>query len=401
MRIKKMKEQEKFLINGYIQELKQNVNFSENALSVFIDDVKTFNTTESGLFNTIFANYHYDSLANISVRLEIKRKELETLFKEPDFASINSDLIEKIITKQLRKYEEELVNYISSFPKGTSKKIRLNGQTLSLLRDCTCANYFKREFVTSYETTYGDKRVGPFLKAVFEDYANKPFFEREQIYYKDTINKINQAIGYEVRIRITLKEKLNKKGETIPYKFVLTPYKIVQDKNKLFNYVIGYGKSFNASEEEKQKIVCYRISNIADAFVQTSSQDHISKKEASVLEEELSKRGAMYLTDEIIKVKVEFTKRGLENFKRFIYQRPSDYVVDENNQFVYLFQTTKNQAINYFFKFGWDAKIIEPDFLYTEFKKRYERAAQVYNGLSKDEIALKEKKELEDGNKCV
>ena len=107
----------------------------------------------------------------------------------------------------------------------------------------------------------------------------------------------------------------------------------------------------------------------------------------------------MYLTDEIIDVKVEFTDRGLENFKRFMYQRPNDYKVDENNHFLYSFRTTKNQAINYFFKFGWDAKILEPDYLFLEFKKRYERAAKVYNGMTKSDIALKEKKELEDGNK--
>ena len=393
-----MKEPQKFIINGAIQELKQNVNLSETAWNIFVDDVRTFNTTESGLFNTIFINYHYDSLANISVRLETKRKELEDFYSGQDFLSVNKDLIGKIIDKQLEKYEEELVDYVCSFQKGISKKIRLNNNTLSLLRDCSCAGYFKREFVTSYETTYGDKRVGPFLKAVFEDYANKPFFEREQIYFKEIIDKIKQAIDGEIQVRITIKEKMNKKGEKIPYKFVVAPYKIVQDKNKLYNYIIGFGKPFGSSEEER-KPACYRISRIDDVFVQTSSSYHISKKESSMLDNDMFKRGAMFLTDEIIEVKVEFTKRGLENFNRFLYQRPNEYEIDEINPFLYSFKTTKNQAINYFFKFGWDAKIVEPDYLFLEFKKRYERAAQVYNGMTKSDIALKEKQELEDGNK--
>lgn len=44
------------------------------------------------------------------------------------------------------------------------------------------------------------------------------------------------------------------------------------------------------------------------------------------------------------------------------------------------------QIMNHLFKFGWDAKVIEPEDLRNEFKIRYKRALLSYEGKSKEEI---------------
>ena len=116
----------------------------------------------------------------------------------------------------------------------------------------------------------------------------------------------------------------------------------------------------------------------------------ISDKHAAELEKMLIDRGVMYMSSEPIDIKIKFTKKGLEAFKRQLYMRPQFYTVDPKDKCLYTFRCTELQAINYFFKFGWDAYITEPATLTEKFRIRYERALKSYNGMTKEEIFASE-----------
>ncbi len=71
--------------------------------------------------------------------------------------------------------------------------------------------------------------------------------------------------------------------------------------------------------------------------------------------------------------------------------RPRIYTIDKDDKHLYTFRCTEIQAINYFFKFGWDANIISPVELHEKMKLRYSRSLKTYEGMSKEEIIKSEK----------
>ena len=66
--------------------------------------------------------------------------------------------------------------------------------------------------------------------------------------------------------------------------------------------------------------------------------------------------------------------------------RPHMFEVSPTDPNLYTFKCTKMQAIFYFFKFGWDATIIEPVSLKEEMFKRYNRSVYSYQGYTKKQI---------------
>ena len=97
---------------------------------------------------------------------------------------------------------------------------------------------------------------------------------------------------------------------------------------------------------------------------------YLSAQNVKKLNDEILIRGPMYMSSEPIDIKVEFTIKGLESLKRQIYMRPAYYEIDKDNRHIYTFHCSKMQIMNYLFKFGWDAKVLEPADLRNEFKIR-------------------------------
>ena len=112
----------------------------------------------------------------------------------------------------------------------------------------------------------------------------------------------------------------------------------------------------------------------------------IGEEKSRKLDEELIKRSVSYLSRETTDIKIRFTAKGLDLLKRNIYMRPHYFEVDPNDENIYTFRCTEVQAVNYFFKFGWEAFILEPDSLQNRIRTYYESAYNTYTGISKEEI---------------
>lgn len=368
----------RFYFNEDDIEHKCYVNLSEECQLVISEDRNTFSTNESpipeaGFLNTIISNYYKESLATISERVNEKIDELESLYSSKDFKSYDRKTIGAFIDKYVKKYELELIDKSTSYPSGDGIRFRLNNENFDTLVDSEEGGYYN-----GYASRY--------LKALFEEYSRLPRFKREQIYFHDNFNTITEAISLEKKVKITLVAKTNVKGnKQYSRKFFITPYKIVQDKTNMYNYILCLAEEINSDGTLSNKnISSFRLSFINKAEIYLSKGSHISKEKGQEIEAELKKRTIQFMAGDTSLIKVRFTNKGLDNYQRQLYMRPCVYKKEDSN--TYIFECTEQQASNYFFKFGWDAEIIEPESLRNNFIKRYESALRTYKGETKDEI---------------
>ncbi len=390
-------EQYSFYVEDYATELKQHLNLSESAWLVIEEDMKNFSDGKetpsfSGFLNRVFANFYQRADASVELRRLERAEAMQKLYASKEFSAFDKGTVALFIDRYTMVYASELREKARAYPNGHGEKFRINKRNLDLLRESPEAGNY-------------DGSIGLYLKAIFEEYAGKPAYLREQIYFDETIARINDAARRAVKVKIALNEKLTASGErTYTKKYYLSPYRIVQDKTNTFNYVIGYseeiveeierdgsGRTRKTSRSLEKCPVCFRISRIGKIDVQMSMGAKISKEHAADLEKMLVTREAMFLSSEPIEVKIRFTPKGLESLRIQRYMRPRFYTVDREDKFLYTFRCTERQAVNYFFKFGWDAHIVEPAALSEKFKVRYERAYRAYCGEGREEILAAER----------
>ena len=388
-----------FYIEDYSTELKQHINLSENAWLVIDEDIKNFyenkeKESKSGFLNRIFRNFYQRAEASIPLRRIEKKEELAKLYASEEFSSLSKETIALFIDKYVQVYEAELREKVNSYPNGRGEKFRVNKENLDILRDV----------LRDMEADTYQGSIGKYLKPIYEEYVTKPAYLREQIFFNDVIDKIHSAISRQMKLKIALNEQISAIGDKkYTGKYYLSPYRIVTDKTNTFNYVIGYsekiiekiqtdehGNTRRTSYALEKQPACFRISRIAKIDIQVSMGAKISQEHAAELEKMLVKRGVMFMTSAPSNIKIKFTPKGLESFKRQLYMRPQFYTVDPRDKYLYTFQCTELQAINYFFKFGWDAFIVEPKSLSEQFRLRYERALKTYQGMDKGEILSSE-----------
>ena len=361
---------------------KQHLNLSEFAWHVIYEDIKIFSNGDrhnvTGFLNRVFSNFYYEADATISQRIINRNDELEEMFSSSEFKAMEKKTTELYISKILKVYEKELVEKAYSYENGVQYKFRINKANVEILQMSSENAFYPYECM--------GEEVGKYLKAVFEEYALKPMFEREQIYFKDSIEEIKSAISQHHKIKLTILKKIDPKSKKA-YKrtFLLSPYKIVQDKVGMYNYVIGYSEEMNSDGTlSPKREACYRISRIEHMLVVTSKGGFISQGDKERLEKMITEKEPQFLTGELTEIRVRFTDKGIESFNRFLYMRPFEYSVSKEDPHVYIFNCTEMQAINYFFKFAADAEILSPQSTREKFIRLYRDAYLTYTADSEE-----------------
>lgn len=355
------------------KDKKQHLNLSEPAWLIVDQDIKNFylsekEETKSGFFNRILKNFYETSKASINIRCENKREELKKVFNAKTFASFDGEMKETFIEKYLEVYKKELKDKALSYPKGHGEKFRINVENVQLLKD------------EINEEEYYDDTIGLYLKALYEEYCEKQNYDREQIFFKDIMDEISMAINETKKLKLAIKEKYNPKTKSFyTRRYLVSPYKIVQDDTKSYNYLIGLAEEIKEDGTTKEKKVSsFRISRIDKIKKMSSMGGFISKENKDKIEDELIHKKAQFMVGDIIDVKVRFTRKGIESFKRQLYLRPQFYEKSKTEDCVYTFKCTEVQAINYFFKFARDVEVLEPQVLRAKFIKRYSEALENY-----------------------
>lgn len=353
---------------------KQRINLSDYAYEVISSDMLAFNNKKfSNFINIIIDNFKETSSASISIMMRHEQEKLQTLFNS--VPKINVD--EKITKKLLEAKEKELLKNVSLFENGKSYRIRLNNRNMEYLTefgsDCEEDRYYYTELKQNGKIKpERHPKIGKYLKALLEDYASKPFCEREQIYYKDKIDLINKIISAN-------RTSDNKSLLTIRFfdqmnPSYIYPYEIVKDSFHTYNYVTGL--LYN-TENQSLKPITLRLSTVSNVK-ETVSKVNISEFNIETLKKAILDRGVQFLPGKDQEVVVYLTDKGKRMFSKRLHIRPN--CIEIRNGCDYVFKCTPAQAKYYFVRFGKEAYVKEPESLRKEMLDYYRDAYNCYNG---------------------
>ena len=349
------------------EDHKQNLNLNPYAWNIIINDTVDFSSNVNSPINlTSFLNKiiinceENPSLlpfpSNVSAIANQKQKNFYSLLSSTLPDSQDSLVRDAILKQLMLEYTNETSKYLKKHTaKGSSQKFRLSNKAYDLI--CSVP---KDDFKTIIF-----KKPGIYLKVLFEEYSLLPPSEREKIFFYDIISKNQRAIEQKQDLLITT---VNKKYDVIPYKLTTDTY---------LSHLYLAGKSCPHPDTDKFVPASFRISRIEHLELLGHSGCLLSKSDAKLLDKRISELDIQFLLSDSVKIKIQFTKEGFQKYQTQSYLRPA-YTEKIANS-IYEFQITKYQAIAYFFKFGKDVEILEPEDLRTYFKSEYAAALQSYS----------------------
>lgn len=331
---------------------KQRINLSDFACVVINEDMIAFNNTKKTNFiNRIIKNYIYEADASIHFALEKEKAILESALKKLDKEAQNSAI------EALLKYKEkELIMKANSYERGSSCAYRLWEDTVQYLtntsEECREADYYKN-------------KIGAYLKAVIEEYCEKPYIERERIYFAEKVEIIETAIKEKRRLTVIASD-----GN----RYTVYPYGIVSDQKSMYNYLIGYSRAYESDEEMRPMSMRISANN---EFKLTKQNYHLNYAEKKELESLVKTRGVQFLLGQEEEIHVILTEAGIIQYNRQLHLRPPVAEIREGNE--YIFHCTPLQAEIYFMRLGKEAYVSKPLYLNERIKNRFREAYDLYS----------------------
>jgi hypothetical protein len=260
-------------------------------------------------------------------------------------------LEKKVLYALLEEYRRELQRKQEAWPQGDSVTFRLNNQNFTML-------YEDRAESDNYDAP------SKYLKALLEEYARLSPCERERICFAGEIERVIEpaiAAGYPLEAMLSGK------------KCFIRPYAVTADAYGAHMYLIGYSRREGDGEE---MIASFRISRLEKLRLGKRSQrGKLTREEARDIEKKLRRTGVQYLVGQESEILLRLTEAGQREFTQRSYMRPNPDSVEGD---LYRFSCTERQIRNYFFSFGRDVQILEPESLRREFLEGYRQALAVY-----------------------
>ena len=352
-------------------ENKQRLNLSERAYAVLMNDSDVFrvvdsakrknNGPSSNIINHIFRCFRETAHSSIAQTCQKHKNKLEK-----DLAPVKPDAArERAVQFLLDEYRAKLVDeLLNRAVKGKAFSFRIDKENL---------DYLASED-GQMESTFYDDNVGKYIKAVLEEYAEYPHVERERIYCKNILDKIQLASSKRTMLKLTLHSVNKTRSSTANNILYVKPLGVRQDLERLYHYLVGMKASCKDGPWTPGAIRLTAIKN-ASCLEQPAA---VSKAEKRIIENEIRKNGVQYLSDSRSAgtIKVRFTPEGEKMYYQMLHLRPL-YTANPE-PLVYEFSCTRFQAETYFFRYGHNVKILEPKDLADKFMRRYQSAAKQY-----------------------
>lgn len=351
---------------------KQRINLSSHAYTVLLQDASLFfpsHKTEtggipSGILNHIFHHFRESAESSIEEARQNRRQALETLLQTMSSQTVRQEAI----TLLLREYQSEL-------EKKRNARLSQKGCSFSFRIDMENLRELASEPVQKERAHYQDK-VGLYWKAVVEEFCELPYSEREKIYQKESWDRILAAISRKKRLKLVLRSSYQAAAGSTKIWYV-RPLSILQDSEKMYNYLTGMMRS---ELEDPWKCGAIRISSIVGCKEQ-ESHGGVTLEEKRTMEALIRQNGVQYLSSgkQTQTIQVRLTKQGVELYHRILHLRPmfTDRHPDGDG-WIYEFDCLPWQIEIYFFKFGHDAVILEPQYLAEKFLRKYQGALSAY-----------------------
>lgn len=332
-------------------EQRQHLNLSLYAYDIIENDRITFGgKSVSGFINQIFENFRDTAQASVSIALQHQQDAWSQTL-----STLDPDAREKAIDSLTDAYLSSWKQNSLSFSKGQMLRFRINQRNYE---------YLTESISCSEDLYYGKKGIGKYLKALLEEYACKRFLDREAIVFRPYFEKIHVAIQERKRLKLQLSERTQ---------FFVYPVLITTDPLSMYHYLIGYAGS-DRNPNDSYHSASFRISNLQAVEIQNSGP-LLKQKYRELVLQELQEKGAQFLRSPAEDIRVQLTPAGVKKYQRILHLRPQ-YVKKEQD--VYVFHCTQAQIEFYFFKFGADARILEPKALADRFEKMYLDALCTY-----------------------
>lgn len=374
----KTNDNELFIIN---KQGKIRVKLSYSASTVLKDDMLSFSFNEFNSFcNHVFNRYYKKASNTVSLRLEEAGNSYEKALKQAKRmrASTKKKLIECMLAE---KSKEERIRLEKTWRNDTTQALNKADDGSSVLL------YFSKENVAILTGELNEKKeynfhnkAGGYIRDVLEEYASLSHINREAIVREQEIETINNCIGKG--------ENRDIKGALLRIKigsrtFNVIPYRIVPDPLNTRGYLVGYSFELGKTEDTKKPVSVSlgRLNNITVYKRKRYSLDAAEKKE---LDSMVSRNLTAFIVGGETKVKVKLTPEGERFYRNIITSRPAYESIEEDSDsghkgdMIYTFNCSTKQIENYFFTFGDEAEILEPENLRRKFAARYKAAMNLY-----------------------
>lgn len=254
----------------YLSGQQVRLRLSRYAEEVIQNDMSSFQSFRINSFiNAILENYHREAQASISLRLEEYEAYLESIIKNSEHSKINKENMTLLLNAEQSRLET-LANSYDRPGKGCrNNPIRLRNDFYGYLTD---------EYTGSRENEYNNYTLPKYLRTILEEYTRLPYIKREQIYYKDKINVIQDAINLQCQVHISISSgKEIKDYHVLPYK------KIMEDPLSTASYLVGYAYP-HIKDKASMKACSFRIATIKDARIEKSRSGYIHPNKVYLLE---------------------------------------------------------------------------------------------------------------------
>lgn len=220
-----------------------------------------------------------------------------------------------------------------------------------------------------------------FYVQLITEYCQKTRIERERIFYKQLINDLND----EIELKYLLKLKKNDGWDTYIF-----PYSIEKSDDVHKSYLTGFALRLTDKGYVYKKTLCVPLSKILgyqriekirpekQIFFEETPEIQSYADMKNYIEERFYTDGVLYLSDILRNVTVRLTDNGKEFFLSRTQHRPV-YEFDKNDDHLVHCRATQLQTFMYFFKFGGDAEVLEPEDYRKYFIRKYENALNNYH----------------------
>ena len=328
-------------------EARQHLNLSQEAFDVVSLDKYDFQEKPSlaSMLNRIFTLYRDD--ADASIEAACNRFEL-TL--EEQLSKVGDSPGKRTVIEALRNaHKDELLEKAASYPR---------------------EHAFKFAYLAEWAKTDEayDGVAGRFIKAVIEEYARKPYVEREKIIFAERIRGLEGCCEAHQTVILTLRN-----GK----RYEVKPYRVCIDKGNQYNYLVGLSRKAGTKEEEQ--LASFRISKLY-TYKTSSKSGKITEAQKKEIEDRLRSVGVQFLLKDPEIIRIRLSPYGNRMYETQAHLRPQFHSRSENpdGSWNYELLCTQLQVEYYFFKFGAEAEILSPSELRVKFERKYESALAVY-----------------------
>lgn len=325
-------------------------------IDIIKKDIDSFNIKRngkenlSGFCNLLFGNLKdHIFIENEEMKKkfekEILDKKLKRSMKE---LNITDELISSIKYSLLKNFSD-LLNDIRNLKKKTYSDFitfRLNLEN---------SQYFEEVVLAKLPV---DITMSDYFRILFAEYVSKPQYIRERTIFSSIYEKLKEAVKQRIKVKIKLKDRSTY--------YTSIPCLLNNSREEQYNYLILL--------DEERNIRSIRLSHIDEIILLIQSEYILTdyeKESLKRLEDNFDP-----FTFNVSKIKLCLTEQGENLYKRIVHNRP-DYLRKEKNE--YIFNCSKDRIFVYFFSFGSEVEVLEPEDLRERFRISYKNALEIYS----------------------